>query len=71
MTRRLKIIAFAAILAGFAMMASTYNLGFDIWPPQARLADGTSEPFRTAEVQACFKARVVALLGERDADRYW
>jgi hypothetical protein len=37
MIRRLKVIAFAAALAGFAVMAGTYELGFNRWPPQAEL----------------------------------
>lgn len=71
MIRRLKIIAFAATLAGFAVMAGAYDLGFDRWPPQATLADGTAAPFRAAEVQACFKAQVIALLGDHAAGDYW
>jgi hypothetical protein len=39
MIRQLKIIAFAATLAGFGIMAGVYNFGFDRWPPHAILAN--------------------------------
>jgi hypothetical protein len=42
MTRRLKIIAFATALVGFAVTVGAYDLGFDLLPPQANLANGTS-----------------------------
>jgi hypothetical protein len=71
MIRHLKIIAFAATLAGFAVMAGAYDLGFDRWPPQAALADGQSVPLGATDVQACFKARARALLGDRAAGDYW
>jgi hypothetical protein len=59
------------VLAGFATMAGAYHLGFDRWPPQAALADGTSVTFRAADVQRCFKARALALLGDHYADDDW
>ena len=71
MSRRLKIIAFAATLAGFAVMAGAYDLGFDRWPPRTTLADGRSVPLCAAGVQACFKARALALLGDATADDNW
>ena len=71
MTRRLKIMAFAATLAGFATMAGTYHLGFDLWPPPATLTDGTSAALRAADAQACFKARALALFGDDAAEAYW
>lgn len=71
MIRRLKVITFAAALAGFAIMAGAYDLGFGRWPPQAVLANGETAPFRAPEVEACFKARVTALLGDHVADDFW
>lgn len=71
MTRHLKITAFALTLAGFAAMAGAYQLGFELWPPRAILANGTSTPFHAADVQACFKARARAWLGDRGGAAYW
>jgi hypothetical protein len=71
MTRRLKVVAFATFLAGFASMAGAYDLGFDLWPPYATLADGRSVPYPAEDVQACFKARAAALLADRDAGAFW
>ena len=71
MIRHLKIIAFAATLAGFAVMAGAYDFGFDRWPPQAVLADGQSVPLSAAGVQVCFKARALAVLGDHTAGDYW
>ena len=71
MTRRLKIVAFAATTAGFAAAAGAYHLGFDLLPPQTTLADGRSVPLDAAGVQACFKARALALVGDRNAEDHW
>jgi hypothetical protein len=71
MTRRLKIVAFAATIAGFTAMAGTYHVGFDLLPPQTMLADGRSVPLDAAGVQACFKARALALVSDRNAESYW
>ena len=71
MSRRLKIIAFAATLAGFAAMVGAYDLGFERWPPRTTLADGRSVPLYAAGVQACFKARALALLDDATADDNW
>ncbi len=71
MMRRLKIIALAATLAGFGVMSGVYDLGFDRWPPHAILADGQTVPLGATEVQTCFKARALALLGDRAAGDYW
>jgi hypothetical protein len=68
MMRHLKITALALTLAGFAAMTGAYQLGFELWPPRAMLANGTSAPFRPAEVQACFKARALAWAGDRGSD---
>ena len=56
MMRNLKIIALAATLAGFGVLAGVYDLGFDRWPPHAILADGQSVPLGATDVQACFLA---------------
>jgi len=71
MSRRLKIIAFAVTLAGFAVMAGAYDVGFDRWPPRTMLADGRSVPLYAAGVQACFNARALALLDDATADDNW
>jgi hypothetical protein len=71
MSRHLKITALALTLAGFAAMAGAYQLGFELWPPSAILADGTSTRFRPTEVQACFKARALAWAGDRGGDASW
>ena len=71
MSRRLKVAALAATFAGFTAMAGAYDLGFERWPPRAVLANGASEPFRPADVQACFKTRVLKLFGHRGAEAYW
>jgi Type IV secretion-system coupling protein DNA-binding domain len=70
MMRHLKITALALTLAGFAAMTGAYQLGFELWPPRAILANGTSAPFRPAEVQACFKARALAWAGDRGSDAF-
>jgi hypothetical protein len=67
MTRRLRIISFLAAVGCFAFAASSYQLGFELWPPSATLADGTATPFRSADVEACVRGRVLAWLG----DTYW
>ena len=56
MSRRLKVTTFAITLAGFASIAGAYQLGFELWPPEALLVNGTSVPLRSPEVEACFKA---------------
>jgi Type IV secretion-system coupling protein DNA-binding domain len=71
MSRRLKIIAFATTLVGFAVMAGAYDLGFERWPPQATLTDGQSTALYAPDVQACFKARALALLGDAASNHYW
>jgi len=71
MIRHLKITALALTLAGFAAMTGAYQLGFALWPPQAILANGTSAPFRPEDVQACFKARARAWVGDRGGDAFW
>lgn len=71
MIRHLKIMTFAAALAGFAAMAGAYELGFDIWLPRGTLMDGRSVSFRTANVQACFKARALALLMDHESETIW
>jgi hypothetical protein len=68
MIRRLKMVAFAAAMAGFAVMAGAYDLGFDRWPPEAILADGSIVRFRASDMETCFKAQFRALFGDRD---YW
>ena len=36
MSRRLKVATLAAMFAGFAAMAGTYDIGFERWRPAAR-----------------------------------
>ena len=71
MTRRLRIIAFLAAVGCFAFAAGISYLGFELWPPSATLADGTTTPFRSAEVEACLRGRVLAWFGDRNGDAYW
>ena len=71
MNRRLKVATLAAMFAGFVAMAGAYDLGFERWPPDAMLADGASVPLRPADVQACFKTRVLGLFGDQGAEAYW
>jgi hypothetical protein len=71
MSRRLKIIVFATALSGFAVMAAAYDLGFERWPPRTTLADGRSVPLNATDIQACFKARVLALLGDAASNNTW
>ena len=46
MTRRLRIISFLAALGCFAFAAGSYQLGFELWPPSATMANGRTVPFR-------------------------
>ena len=71
MNRRLKVATLAAMFAGFVAMAGAYDFGFERWPPEAVLANGASVALRPADVQACFKTRVLGLLGDRGAKAYW
>jgi len=71
MTRRLRIIAFTAAIGCFALAAGISHLGFELWPPRATMADGTTTPFRSAEVEACLRGRVLAWFGDRNGDAYW
>ena len=71
MKQRLKIVAFATTMAGFAAMAGAYQIGFDLLPPQTMLADGRSVLLDAVGVQACFKARALALVSDRSAESYW
>ena len=71
MIRRIKMISFAAAIAGFAAMAVAFHLGFDRWPPQAVLADGSMVPLGAADLETCFKAQANALLGNPNASASW
>jgi len=71
MTRRLRIISFLAAVGCFALAAGLYQLGFELWPPSATMADGTATPFRSADVEACVRGRVLAWLGDSYGDTYW
>jgi hypothetical protein len=65
MTRRLRIICFLSVMACFAGTAGISYLGFDLWPPQATMADGRSVPIKSADLQVCIRRRGLAWLGER------
>jgi hypothetical protein len=71
LTRCLRIISFLAAVGCFAFAAGSYQLGFELWPPSATLADGTATPFRSADVEACVRARILAWLGDSYGDTYW
>jgi hypothetical protein len=69
--RRMKVATLAATFAGLVAMAGAYDLGFERWPPDAMLANGASVPLRPADVQACFKTRVLGLFSDQGAEAYW
>jgi hypothetical protein len=71
MMRRLKIISFLVVLVGFAAMAGTYKLGFDLWPPRGLFPDGRIAVFPARDAPFCFKQRGLALLDVRGAERNW
>ncbi len=71
MTRRLRIIAFITAVGCFALAAGISHLGFELWPPRATMADGTTTPLRSAEVEACLRGRVLAWFGDRYGKVYW
>jgi Type IV secretion-system coupling protein DNA-binding domain len=71
MTRRLRIISFLAALGCFALSAGLYQLGFELWPPRATMADGKTAPLQSADVEACLRGRVLAWLGDSYGDTYW
>jgi hypothetical protein len=71
MTRRLRIISFLAALGCFAFAAGSYQLGFELWPPSATMANGRTVPLGSADVEACIRGRVSAWLGDSYGDTYW
>ena len=71
MTRRLRIFSFIAAMSCFALAAGFYHLGFELWPPSATMADGRTAPFRSAEIEACLRGRVLAWFGDRNGDAFW
>jgi len=71
LTRRLRIIAFVAAVGCFSLSAGFYHLGFELWPPRATTADVRTTPFRSNEVEACLRGRVLAWFGDRNGDAYW
>ncbi len=71
MMRRLKIITFVLAVVGFVAMAGAYLLGFERWPPRFVSEDGGTGLLHPHDAQACFKARALALFGDRDAIAHW
>jgi Type IV secretion-system coupling protein DNA-binding domain len=71
MSRRLRIISFLAALGCFAFAAGSYQLGFELWPPSATMANGRTVPLGSADVEACIRGRVSAWLGDSYGDTYW
>jgi hypothetical protein len=69
MTRRLRTIAFLAAVGCFASAAGSYHLGFELWPPNAAMANRRTEPFRSTEVEACLRGRILAWLGDSSGGR--
>ena len=65
MTRRLQDRALCRDARRLRRHGGAYQLGFDAGRPGRLLADGTSVSLRAADVQACFKARALALLGDQ------
>ncbi|MGB8841772.1 MAG: type IV secretion system DNA-binding domain-containing protein [Aliidongia sp.] len=71
MMRALKLILTGLTVAGFVVMAGAYQLGFDTWPPEALLSDGSSAPFAAADVETCFEKHLLAVFNDHDAAAYW
>ena len=71
MSLNLKVITFALTLAGFGTMAGAYQLGFEQWPPRAERTNGSSAPYRPADVQECFKSQIKSRLNDRAAVAHW
>jgi Type IV secretion-system coupling protein DNA-binding domain len=71
MTRRLRIISFLAAVGCFALSAGLYQLGLELWPPSVTMADGRTERFQSADVEACLRSRVLAWLGDVHGDAHW
>jgi hypothetical protein len=71
MTRRIRILSFVAAITCFAATWGISYLGFELWPPSAALADGRSIPLKSAEVEACARARGLTWLGDRGGSAYW
>lgn len=71
MTRSLRIISFIVAVSCFALSAGLYHLGFELWPPSATMADGTTMPFRSADTEACLRGRALAWFADRSGDAYW
>ena len=71
MTRKLRVVSFLAVMTCFAATWGISYLGFELWPPSAALADGRSIPLKSAEVEACARARGLTWLGDRNGDLYW
>ena len=71
MTRRLRIISFLAAVSCFALSAGVYQLGLELWPPSATMADRRTAPLQSADVEACLRSRVLAWLGDSRGDTYW
>jgi hypothetical protein len=55
----------------FAATSGISYLGFEVWPPSATLGDGSSVPFKSAEVKGCVKDRGLAWLGDRNGNANW
>ncbi|WP_316200667.1 MULTISPECIES: type IV secretion system DNA-binding domain-containing protein [unclassified Bradyrhizobium] len=71
MTRRLRIICFLAAIGCFTVAASISHLGFEVWPPSAKLANGWSAEFKPADIDVCIRERGLAWLGDRSGEAYW
>ncbi|MDR3528289.1 MAG: type IV secretion system DNA-binding domain-containing protein [Rhizomicrobium sp.] len=71
MIRRLKMISFLVVLVGFAALAGTYKLGFELWPPTGLFADGRIALFPAGDAPFCFKQRALALVADRGAEQNW
>src|SRR5579871_4053698 len=71
MSKHLRIIAFIASIGCFGLAAGTYHLGFELWPPSATMPDGSTTPFRSADVEACLRGRVLAWFGDGYGNAHW
>jgi hypothetical protein len=71
MSKRLRIIAFITSIGCFGLAAATYHIGFELWPPSAAMPDGRTTTFRSADVEACLRGRILAWFGDRYGNAHW
>ena len=55
MIRQLRVTLLIIALASSVLTVGAYHAGFELWPPEAILADGRVARLRSADAQTCFK----------------